>query len=139
SGNAAPRAFGGQSAGHQDATSEAGGLLGIFGALLSKDSSAAPVSDKAASLPNGGADIDLAALPAGIGDGEDSGQDEHALVDALGMPMMQAVPVDPRPMLDFIDAMAALKTSLDAGSPLDPDLLAQIEAALADLAGALGL
>lgn len=144
SGNAAPRAFGGQAAGHQDAPSQAGGLLGIFGALLNKDAPAAPVEDKVtSSQPASGTDIDLAALLAGIGegltDGGDDDQGPETLLDALGMPIAQAVPADSRPMLDFIDAMGALKAGLDAGSPLDPDLLAQIEAALSDLAGALGL
>lgn len=45
----------------------------------------------------------------------------------------------PKEMVALVNALSAIKTSLDAGQPIDPTLLDQVETALQDLAAMLGI
>src|SRR5690606_15386649 len=63
----------------------------------------------------------------------------EALATALDAPVLPAIAAEPKPMVDFVEALGALKASIDKGEPLDPELLEQVESALAGLAEALGL
>ncbi len=58
--SASSRAFAGQQAAAQDATTEPGGLLGLFAALL--DNGSKPVANAATAPTTGNADLDLAGL-----------------------------------------------------------------------------
>ncbi|WP_338720842.1 flagellar hook-length control protein FliK [Devosia sp. XK-2] len=141
------KAFGGQSAAAQDATSEPTGLLGLFAALL--DNANANQAATAPATANIAGDakttLDLAGLfrlglEAGTGQpNEDGDADPEALAAAIDLPTKVTVPADPQPMVDFVEALGALKASLDRGEPLDPELLSQVESALTRLADALGL
>lgn len=144
--SASTRAFTGQQAGAQDATSEPGGLLGLFAALLG-NATAAPTTTVPATGPVGesGGELDLAALfrltLEGSADGtaDDDATDPDALAAAIDGPAVLATPTEPKPMVDFVEALGALKASLDKGEPLDPELLDQVNSALNGLAEALGL
>jgi flagellar hook-length control protein FliK len=146
--SAVNRAFGGQQAHHQQATDEPKGLAGLFGALLGEDEAGEEGKIPPGFSPdrpgtqtgNGLAGLVRLAL-AGGGEATDNAEGEEtdplaAVIDGAAQP---AMPTDPAPMVNFIDALTALKTSLDQGEALDPELLKQVEAALADLADALGL
>ncbi|MHA6297025.1 flagellar hook-length control protein FliK [Devosia sp. CAU 1758] len=151
--SASARVFTGQQANAQNATTEPGDLLGLFAALLGNATS---VPTTAPVLPGGLAangdaatqaltDLDLAGLfklglESGFGDAsEDDTTDAEAMAAALDLSTQVAVPAEPKPIIDFVEALSALKASLDKGEPLDPDLLKDVEAALAGLAEALGL
>jgi flagellar hook-length control protein FliK len=151
--SASARAFAGQQAGAQDATSEPKGLLGLFAALLAGGDAQTIAANAPTGLaPNasGGQNTDgLAglfrltlqnAIDGELGDGtsENSG-DPDALATAIDGPVLPAITADPKPMVDFVEALGALKASLDKGEPLDSELLAEVEDALTALAEALGL
>jgi len=143
------KAFAGQSAAAQDATSAPTGLLGLFAALLDNagvDTSAtmpAPVPGANSAQPNSAFDLaELFRLGLAANSGEAPSDDEadpEALAAAIDQPSQTAIPVNSTPMVDFVEALSALKTSLDQGEALDPELLEKVETALADLAEALGL
>ncbi len=150
--SASARAFAGQQPNAQNATTEPGGLLGLFAALLGN----ATAAETAAVVPTGmvsnsdtaaqvTTDLDLAGLfklglEGSFGDdpGEDTA-DADALATAMDLSTQVSVPAEPKPMIDFVEALSALKASLDKGEPLDPDLLQDVETALTGLAEALGL
>lgn len=142
------KAFAGQSAAAQDATSEPTGLLGLFAALLDNaglEASAtvpAPVPGASSGQPNSAFDLaELFRLGLAASSGETT-SDEEADPEALAAAIDQtgqAATANPTPMVDFVEALSALKTSLDQGEALDPELLEQVETALSDLAEALGL
>ena len=151
--SASARAFAGQQAGAQDATSEPKGLLGLFAALLAGGDAQAIAANAPAGLtPNatgGQNDEGLAGLfrltlqnaidgELGDGTGEDT-DNPDALAAAIDGPVLPAITADPKPMVDFVEALGALKASLDKGEPLDTELLAGVEDALTALAEALGL
>ncbi len=73
----------------------------------------------------------------GTTDGDTDNADAIAAV--IDLQPAQANPVDPAPMVELVDALSALKASLDAGKPLDPDLLQRIDQALGTLADSIGL
>ncbi len=143
------KAFAGQSAAAQDATSEPTGLLGLFAALLGNAGAEtrvpvpAPVPGTNTAQPNSAFDLaELFRLGLATSSGETASDDEadpEALAAAIDLPNQAAIAANPAPMVDFVEALSALKTSLDQGEPLDPDLLEQVETALSDLAEALGL
>ncbi|ODT79508.1 MAG: hypothetical protein ABS76_20245 [Pelagibacterium sp. SCN 64-44] len=129
----------------QQQAGESNGVLGLFSALLG-----AKPAETAPAAANGGTrdadkDVDLAALfqlgldAASAEDGEGEAADAEAIAALLALKTADAAPADPTPLVDFIDALAALKASLDRGEPLDPDLLTKVDDALAGLAEALGL
>ncbi|MVS99891.1 flagellar hook-length control protein FliK [Devosia marina] len=140
------KAFAGQSAAARDATSAPSGLLGLFAALLGNagvETSAtvpAPVPGANSGQPNSTFDlVELFRLGLAASSGETT-SDEQADPEVLAAAIDQtAIPANPAPMVDFVEALSALKTSLDQGETLDPELLEQVETALADLAEALGL
>ena len=143
------KAFAGQSAAARDATSAPSGLLGLFAALLGNagvETSAtvpAPMPGAKSGQPNSAFDlVELFRLGLAASSGESTADDEadpEALAAAIDQPAQTAIPANPTPMVDFVEALSALKTSLDQGETLDPELLEQVETALADLAEALGL
>ena len=143
------KAFAGQSAAAQDATSAPTGLLGLFAALLDNagvDTSAtvpAPVPGANSGQPNSAFDLaELFRLGLAADSGETPSDDEadpEALAAAIDQPNKTATPVNSTPMVEFVEALSALKTSLDQGEALDPELLEKVETALAGLAEALGL
>ena len=151
--SASARAFAGQQAGAQDATSEPKGLLGLFAALLAGGDAQAIAANAPAGLAatgsgqgggNGLAGLFRLTLQNAIdgelGDGtSENADDPDALAAAIDGPVLPAITADPKPMVDFVEALGALKASLDSGEPLDPELLAQVETALTGLADALGL
>jgi flagellar hook-length control protein FliK len=117
-----------------------GEASGIFAAMVGNR---APEASPTAPVTTPAVDTDVAGL-FGIGlDGELGAEtdgetaDAEALAAAIELP--QAIVEEPKPMVDFVEAIGALKASLDRGEPLDPELLKQVNAALADLAEALGL
>ena len=151
--SASALAFAGQQAGAQDATSEPKGLLGLFAALLAGGDAQAIAANAPAGLtPNatgGQNDEGLAGLfrltlqnaidgEQGDGTGEDT-DNPDALAAAIDGPVLPAITADPKPMVDFVEALGALKASLDKGEPLDTELLTGVEDALTALAEALGL
>jgi flagellar hook-length control protein FliK len=151
--SASARAFAGQQSGAQDATSEPKGLLGLFAALLAGGDAQAIATNAPAGLASAtsgqGGDNGLAglfrvtlqnAIDGDLADGStDDSSDPDALAAVIDGPVLPTVAADPKPMVDFVEALGALKASLDKGEPLDPELLAQVETALAGLADALGL
>jgi flagellar hook-length control protein FliK len=151
--SASARAFAGQQAGAQDATGEPKGLLGLFAALLAGGDAQAIAANAPAGLAatgsGQGGDNGLAglfrltlqnAIDGELGDGTSGNSDDpDALAAAIDGPVLPAITADPKPMVDFVEALGALKASLDKGEPLDPELLAQVETALTGLADALGL
>ena len=143
------KAFAGQSAAAQDATSQPTGLLGLFAALLGNAGAEAdatvppPVPGANTAQPNAAFDLaELFRLGLASNSGETTSDDEvdpEALATAIDQPVQTAIPANPAPMVDFVEALSALKTSLDQGEALDPELLAQVETALVDMTEALGL
>jgi flagellar hook-length control protein FliK len=143
--SASARAFAGQQSGAQDATSEPGGLLGLFAALLGNATAAPAATATPPAQTETGSDLDLAALfrlglDSNFGEtSEDDTSDPDPLAAAIDGPVLPTIATEPKPMVDFVEALGALKASIDKGEPLDPDLLAQVETALEGLAEALGL
>jgi len=151
--SASARAFAGQQAGAQDATSEPKGLLGLFAALLAggdaQTIAANAPAGLAATVPGQDGDNGLAglfrltlqnAVDGELADGSaDDSSNPDALAAAIDGPVLPTTTADPKPMVDFVEALGALKASLDKGDPLDPELLDEVETALAGLADALGL
>ncbi|SMQ74401.1 Flagellar hook-length control protein FliK [Devosia lucknowensis] len=145
--SASARAFAGQQPSAQNATTEPGGLMGLFSALLGNAMSTAPTAPAVPGTVGTQAtgDLDLAGLfrlglDGNFGDAsDDDTADPDALAAAIDGPVVPAIPAEPKPMVDFVEALGALKASLDKGEPLDPELLEQVEGALTALADALGL
>ena len=143
-GSAAARAFAGQQPAAQNATTEPAGLLGLFSALLG-NAGITPPAEGTPPAPTGDTELDLPALfRLGLQGSFSSETDEDpeaadAVAAMIDAPVQPLIPVDPKPMVNFVEALTALKTSLDRGEPLDPELLEQLESALTDLAEALGL
>jgi len=111
---------------------------GLFAALLDTK----PAETKAASGMGETGESELARLVRlglATASGEKGEETADAIAAALDLKGLDALPVDPAPMVDFVEALRALKSSLDNGEPLDPDLLAKADAALTRLAEALGL
>ncbi len=140
-GSASARSFGGARE-----TGESGGMPGLFAALLDGTPAAAALTS-GANAGNGESrsEVDLASLlqlgleAASSSNEEGDAENADAVAAVLDLNTSAAVPVDPAPMVDFVEALTALKASLDRGEPLDPDLLARVDAALTGLAEALGL
>lgn len=134
--SSAPGSISSRAFASQQASGDAGDALGIFAALLG-NTTAAP-----ATTPVGQQELSSIlslGLEATLGDGEGETADPEALAAALEAPTALAVPAQPAPMVNLVDALGQLKASLDAGGTLDPKRLADVEKALADLADALGL
>jgi flagellar hook-length control protein FliK len=139
--NLVTRAFGG-TAGAQPEGSEGGDLLGLFAGLLGNGGTqASATSEASARLAVGGTEIDLKTLLAGLGEGGDDegGQPGADILAGVASLVTSTVPVDSKPMLDFIEDLGTLKASLHRGEALDPALLAEVEKSLDTLAGALGV
>ncbi len=142
--SASARAFSGQQPGAQDATNEPGGLLGLFAALLGKATgNAGTPAVTSPATGEGKSELDLAGLfrlglETDFDQADDETTDPDALAAAIGA-VTPPAPVESKPMVDFVEALAALKASLDKGEPLDPEMLRQVDDALNALADALGL
>lgn len=122
---------------------EAGeGAFDVFAALLG---TAAPkVTGTEAPAKSSEAAIDLAGLVnLSLGFGEESPEGSEtpeavaAVIDAV-VPVQDTLEAVPA-LTDIADTLADLKARLDAGEPLDPETLKQLEAALTDLAAALDI
>ncbi len=114
---------------------------GIFSALVDKaaqdNPAAKPSNDNTSSAP---ADKSAApAMDAGLNQQQDKNTYSEAVAAPVEGPAAPAAPVDTKPLVDFIDALGALRDKLDAGELLDPESLAELEAKLTELADALGL
>jgi flagellar hook-length control protein FliK len=118
------------------------GAVDIFAALLG---AAAPqASPETARTSTSSLDINLGNLvnmSLGFGEGE-AGENEDP--DAVAAVIDAVVPIadttDALPVLtDIVSNLADLKAKLDAGEPLDPEALKQLEAALTELAAALDI
>lgn len=123
-------------------TESGDGPLGIFGALLA---GAAATTEQTGTAAGNGMSFDLGALiklTLGAGGEGSDGQatDPEALAaPADGTGATTDAVVLPQPLVNFIDALTDLKTALESGKPVDPDLLGKVEQALSGLAEALGL
>ena len=95
----------------------------------------------------GGVPTDLASLvklALGFGEPGDGAQDKEpeagdavaALIAAPAQAEPTAIGTD---LTELVDSLSALKSALDAGEPLDPELIEQIDGLLARLGEALGL
>lgn len=71
--------------------------------------------------------------------GGDNAENKDAIAAAIDVQPEQAIPVDPAPVLDLVEALSELKAGLDRGELLEPDMVERIDAALANLADALGI
>lgn len=128
----------GATKGQTQAGAEAeGGLMGAFAALLGAANQQAGANASAEtttdlSLGN------LVNLSFGAGFGSEAGEqaeDPDAIAAAIDVALPIQAPVVTNPALaDLVDSLADLKLSLDAGEPVDPELLKRIDAALSDLA-----
>lgn len=132
------RSFG---AGAAQGSQGAGGVLGIFAALLGNNGSATPDISTSSQTS---LDLDLGkavslGLETAFGDAEGETPDPEILAAVIDLGTRIATPPEPGPVIELVDAMAGLKRALDAGEPLDPELLADVESALTELAEALGL
>ena len=118
------------------------GAVDVFAALLG--AATPPASPETAKTSASSMDINLGNLvnmSLGFGEGE-AGENEDpeavaAVIDAV-VPIQdttEAVPV----LADIVTTLADLKAKLDAGEPLDPEALRQLEAALTELAAALDI
>ena len=114
-----------------------GGLMGAFAALLGAANQQAGANASAEtttdlSLGN------LVNLSFGAGFGSEAGEqaeDPDAIAAAIDVALPIQAPIVTNPALvDLVDSLADLKLSLDAGEPVDPELLKRIDAALSDLA-----
>ena len=118
------------------------GAFDVFAALLG---AAAPkVGADAAKTSSANVDVnlgDLVKLSLGFGDGETQGNEDPdaiaAVVDAV-VPFQEALDAGSG-LAEIASTLANLKASLEAGEPLDPEMLKQLEAALSDLAAALDI
>lgn len=118
------------------------GPLGLFGALLAGTNA---TTDQAGKTAGKGLSFDLGALIkltlGENGEGTDGQATDPEALAALadGTGATTDATVMPQPLVNFIDALTDLKTALDSGKPVDPDLLDKVEDALSGLADALGL
>lgn len=135
--------------GVQDGAGKTSGLMGLFAALLNNlggDTTASNVPpglspDKPGNLSGEGlAGLFRMTLANASGDaGNGDAEDPDAVAGLIDVPTPILDAVDPAPMVNFIEALGALRTSLDQGEPLAPELLDKVDAALNELAEALGL
>ena len=131
-GNVGSRPFGGP-----QPARDGEGTPGLFASVLENRAETAPSETGArtgkAANANGRAE---SATPK-----DNSGSDgtDQALAASLDLQAPDASPADPAPMIGLVEALTALKASLDSGATPDPELLARVEEALTGLADALGL
>jgi len=118
------------------------GAFDVFAALLG---TAAPrAGADAARTSSANVDVnfgDLVKLSLGFGEGETQGNEDPeaiaAVVDAV-VPFQEALDAGSG-LAEIASTLADLQASLEAGEPLDPEMLKQLEAALANLAEALDI
>ncbi|WIY52257.1 flagellar hook-length control protein FliK [Devosia sp. YIM 151766] len=104
---------------------DGGGTTSPFAALIAGEPNAAAAGRTANGAPAGGKRQDA--------------ESAEILAAALDLKGADIAPADPAPLVDFIEALTALKAGLDRGAPLDPELLGRVEDALEALAAMLGL
>ncbi|UYN98178.1 MAG: flagellar hook-length control protein FliK [Devosia sp.] len=127
----------------QSGADQSGGLMGLFGALLSgiagteTGAATAAANSSQSRLDFNLGDLVKFGLETGA-TGEDGG-DSHGLDLALALAAPAQAQVTPQPVVDFIEALTALKINLDSGEPIDPGLLGDVEEKLGALSAALGL
>ncbi|NGP18469.1 hypothetical protein [Devosia aurantiaca] len=109
--------------------------LGLFAALLGNTAPEAAAPTGQVTLDSAIGNVFALGLETGAGEPEAEAQPDIT-ADPVAAPVMVA---NPAPVLDLVEALGTLKASLDAGQPLDPDLLKQVDTALTGLADALGL
>jgi flagellar hook-length control protein FliK len=118
------------------------GAFDVFAALLG---TAAPkTGTDAAKTSAANVDVnlgDLVKLSLGFGDGETQGNEDPeaiaAVVDAV-VPFQEALDAGSG-LAEIASTLADLQASLQAGEPLDPEMLKHLEVALSDLAEALDI
>ncbi|MFD2647225.1 flagellar hook-length control protein FliK [Devosia albogilva] len=121
--------------------------LGGFAALLDGNEPAIGTSSST-TRSGGGMPTDLAnlvKLALGFGEPGDGAEGEEpeagdAVAAVIAAPVTQTDLADIETELtEFVDSLAALKLALDAGEPIDPELIEKIDGLLAKLGEALGL
>jgi flagellar hook-length control protein FliK len=118
------------------------GQVDVFAAMLG--AATPPATTETAKTSAASLDVNLGNLVnMSLGFGEEgTGEQEDpeaiaAVIDAV-VPIQDTV--DAAPVLaDIVDTLADLKAKLDAGEPLDPEALKQLDAALTELAAALDI
>ncbi|KKB07444.1 hypothetical protein VE26_11795 [Devosia chinhatensis] len=129
---------------------ETADVPGIFAALLGGSPTGAGAQGNAAGTGAEGKietefqRLARLALEAATGQGADKSavpDDVHAepIAATLDLQTATATHRDPAALVELVDALTALKTGLDSGEPVDPDLFARVDTALDTLAQALGL
>jgi flagellar hook-length control protein FliK len=137
------RAFGSAQSGDASASGNQTGVMGLFSALLGGTAADAKVGASSQQsldlslLGLTGLSLDIEG-GAGTGDDGDTAS-QDALAAALDLNLGATAQVTPAPLVDFIDAMTAIKVNLSEGGPVDPALLEQLNAAMAALAETLGI
>ena len=119
-----------------------GGAFDVFAALLG---TAAPKPGTDAAKTNSASVevslADLVNLSLGFGDSESQSNEDPeaiaAVIDAV-VPFQEALDAGAG-LAEIASTLADLKASLEAGEPLDPEMLKHLEAALSDLATALDI
>lgn len=109
--------------------------LGLFAALLGNTAPETAVPTGQVTLDSAIGNVFALGLETGAGEPEAEAQTD-VTADPVAAPVIAA---NPAPVIDLVEALRTLKASLDAGQPLDPDLLKQVDTALTGLADALGL
>ena len=118
------------------------GAFDVFAALLGTAAPKTGTDGARTSSANVDASLgDLVKLSLGFGDGETQGNEDPdaiaAVVDAV-VPFQEAQDAGSG-LAEIASTLADLQASLEAGEPLDPEMLRQLEAALANLADALDI
>lgn len=123
-------------------TDAAEGAVDVFAALLGAATPTAGTDIAKASTANLDINLgNLVNLSLGFGDEGAAEQEDPdavaAVIDAVApiQDTVQSVPV----LTDIVNTLADLKARLDAGEPLDPETLEQLEAALTELAAQLDI
>lgn len=135
-GNHTARALNGQKSASDNGDAFAAMLNGQPAQAATPASNAKSANDKAETEVERQARLALEAAANGSGDDTENAE---AIAAALDLQPPQTTPIDPAPVVDLVEALSAFKASLDAGKPVDPDLLARIDTALNNLGEALGL
>jgi flagellar hook-length control protein FliK len=118
------------------------GSVDVFAAMLG--AATPPANTETAKTTTASLDVNLGNLVnMSLGFGEDGTSEQEdpeaiaAVIDAVA-PIQDTVEAAPV-LADIVDTLADLKAKLDAGEPLDPEALKQLDAALTELAAALDI
>ncbi|QQR39643.1 flagellar hook-length control protein FliK [Devosia rhizoryzae] len=132
---AATHSFAAQLGAAPQAATAGSDALALFAALLGNTAPEIAAPTGQVTLDSAIGNVFALGLETGAGEPEAEAQTDIT-VDPVAAPVMAP---NPAPVLNLVEALGTLKASLDAGRPLDPDLLKQVDTALTGLADALGL